>query len=197
MYFDLPYLLIYVGIVALGFYIRIFIKSTIEKSVDHQFDVKLEKFKQDFTREMTALERKDKFRLAALDRRLETHQEAYALARKMFQTLHSNSEEKHEIIKKVDDFLDRQCLFLTNETRQSFREAFFDYSIFQVYLARLKNEKSEETKKDLFAAFGRISGLPNKIEKGIDIEAMSTEILTIDGKKITPYGIEDKKNEKL
>ena len=82
MYFDLPYLLVYVGIVALGFYIRFFIKSTVEKSISHQFDVKLEKFKQDFAREITALERKDKFRLAALDRRLETHQEAYALVRR-------------------------------------------------------------------------------------------------------------------
>jgi hypothetical protein len=165
--------------------------------INRRFDSRLHQMRKDFEFQINIAERKDRYRLAALDKRLETHQEAYALARKMIQTLHSNSEEKHEIIRKVEEFWNRQCLFLTNETRLSFRNAFSDYSIYHIYMDRLKAEKNEESKKDLFAAFDRISGLLSKIEKGVDIEAMSTEISTIDGKEITPYGIGDKNKDKL
>ncbi|MDI6766066.1 MAG: hypothetical protein QME52_04500 [Bacteroidota bacterium] len=195
MYFALPYLIIYLGLVALGIYIRFFIRSTVEKSIGHQFDLKLEKFKQDFAKEMTALERKDKYRLAALDKRLKTHQLAFGLGIEMIHHLYDKTDERIEIIKKLDNFWKNNSLYLTNKTRNAFKNCYDYYQMNPILIEAWRTTHKEEHYKQLEERFDYFLKLPKIIAEEVDLEAMGNENLLVDGRRITPLGIEDKKEE--
>lgn len=174
--------LILAGIAALAVYIRTFIKSTVEKSIGHEFDERLETFKQDFAREQEARERKDKFRLAALEKRLEVHQRAFALARGMIHTLNSaEQEERNELAKECRTFWDEQSLYLSNEIRKQFQESSFFYNFYVQQIEEMIDLKETEpvaykkANEDLFAGREKLRQLPSIIEKAVDLEAMGNE----------------------
>ncbi len=196
MYFEIPHLLIYLGLIGLAIFIRFFIKSTVEKSVSHQFDLKLEEFKQDFAREITALERKDKYRLAALDKRLETHQLAFGLGIEMIHHLHDETDERIKIIEKLDNFWKNNSLYLTNKARNAFQNCYDYYQINPTLIKVWRTTHKEEHYKQLEERFDYFLKLPKIIAEEVDLEAMGNENQLVDGRKITPLGIEDKKCEK-
>jgi len=125
----------------LGLYIRTFVKSAVESSVKHQFDVRLQELRQEFAREAEARERRDRFRLAALEQRLAAHQKAYRLARVMIGTLHDSREQKREIENECNKFWDDYCLYLSNESRKSFRQVLNDFSSYYLYKAIAKTRQ--------------------------------------------------------
>ncbi len=75
------------------------------------------------------LQRKDLFRLAALDKRLEKHQEAFMLWHEMFLLVH-NKEERTNKVLECQDWWFKNCLYLDPKARTAFRNAMlylFDY----------------------------------------------------------------------
>ena len=68
------------------------------QKLNHQLEIERLKMREEFEREIHSVDRKDKFKLAALDKRLEAHQRAYSLAIKMIQTLRDTPAQKGEII---------------------------------------------------------------------------------------------------
>jgi hypothetical protein len=152
----LAVVILLLGFGALGLYFRTYIKSTVSESIRHQFEVERDKMREEFEREIHTINRKDKFKLAALDKRLEAHQCAYTLAIKMNQTLGQPNEGK-EVVQKCKTFWEEQNLFLSNEIRKLFQDSFFFY---QEYHYRLRNaDKHEQKIRD---------GLLNKIESSED-----------------------------
>jgi len=175
--------IIILGLGLLGLFIRTFVKSTVEKSVSHQFDVKLERFKQEFTRELHSLDRKDKYRLAALDRRLDAHQKAYMIARKMSQTLNSKSDSagREEVYGLFDEFLNTQSLFLVNEARSAFVEAYYDYLLFPDFAEELKGAGGDinlmrEIRQERLATTEKVRKLTSVILEAIDLESMAKDV---------------------
>ena len=69
-------------------------------------------------------ERKDKFRLAALDKRLEVHQEAYILWSKLTTVMSAPGPVKNKIIGDCHKFWLNNCLYLDSKARDAFHSSF-------------------------------------------------------------------------
>jgi hypothetical protein len=186
-------LLIFISIGLFTLYLRTYVKSTVEKTVGHQFDIKLEKFKQDFAKEINALERKDKYRLAALDKRLEVHQLAFGLSLEMYNNIHAKLEIKNEIIKKLDNFWKNNSLYLTNNARNAFRTGYNNYVMYDTWKEIMRDTHNKEDSQNLLKAFEYFSIIPQILIEEVDLEAMELEVSQLIDKKITPMGIEEEK----
>jgi len=173
MTLDWAVTIILLGFGALGLFIKIYIKSTIAESIRHQFEVERLKMWEEFEREIHTIDRKDKFKLAALDKRLAAHQRAYTLAIKMIQTLRDTPVQKDEIIKKCETFWEEQNLFLSNNVRRMFQESLIFYQLLE---EREKNADKHETKirntlyDGIEAADDKLFNLPSAIQKAVDLE---------------------------
>jgi len=70
-----------------------------------------------------ALERKHQLRLAAADKRLEAHQRAFALWRKLLHSVH-NEKEIFNVVAECQEWWNNNCLYLSPEAREKFRFAY-------------------------------------------------------------------------
>ncbi|MCC7361985.1 MAG: hypothetical protein IT317_21050 [Anaerolineales bacterium] len=70
---------------------------------------------------------KQQLRLAALERRLETHQKAYSLWREMLFPKEVENETKYDatlrVVIKCQTWFDENCLYLSQEAQLAFRDA--------------------------------------------------------------------------
>ncbi len=185
MTLDWAVIIILVGLGAFGVYIRTFIKATVSESIKHQFETERQKMREEFEREIHGIDRKDKFKLAALDKRLEAHQKAYTLAIKMNQTL-GQSNVENEITKECNKFLEEQNLFLNNDIRKMFQESFLFY---QQYQYRLKNAEEHERKasdvtdrvyRSIEIREEKLNNLPFLIEQAVNLEPIEIKELPKD-----------------
>lgn len=193
---DYIVIIVIVAVGLLVLYLRTVVKSTVEKSINHQFDVKLKEFEQSFTKELHSLDRKDKYQLAALDQRLEAHQKAYALARKMGHSIHSNTDEKLIFQKEFIEFWDSKCLYLEENVRNHFWESVNLYWAYYLYLKIWKDNPNDRTKGQLEDVFNKITTTQDVIANAVNLTALRDESSNIDSKGIvTPFGIEKKKKK--
>jgi len=82
------------------------------------------------------LERKDKFRMAAIEKRLEAHQKAYAQCTKFIEVIDSRDEtEVHKVFKEGQEFMSNYAIYLERETRKKFIEAL---GVINAYLPKFK-----------------------------------------------------------
>ena len=86
--------------------------STRIKELEHQNALVLEQLKA-----------QQQLRLAAVERRLAAHQEAYTLWRRLVGAAHS--EGVHSVVLECQDWWGKSCLYLDAETRDSFNRAYF------------------------------------------------------------------------
>jgi len=72
---------------------------------------------------ISELDRTQQLRLAALDKRLEAHQEAYTLWRKL---LFANKQtgEVFRVVSECQDWWEKNCVFLTSDAREAFIKAY-------------------------------------------------------------------------
>jgi hypothetical protein len=160
------------GFGALGLYFRIYIKSTVSESIKNQFEIEHQKMREEFEREIHAIDRRDKFKLAALDKRLEAHQRAYTLAIKMNQTL-GQPNEGREVEQKCKTFWEEQNIFLSNDIRKKFQEPLFFY---QEYHYRVQNADEHEQKvrdgllNKIESSEDKLRNLPFIIEQAVNLE---------------------------
>lgn len=68
-------------------------------------------------------ERRHKLRMAALDKRLQAHQEAFSLWRKILADM-GDSSKIGETVDRCQEWWDNNCLYLTSEARQAFVRAY-------------------------------------------------------------------------
>ena len=111
------------------------------------------------------LERTHQLRLAALDRRLQAHQDAYALWRRLLFNVH-DSKEASRIAGECQEWWDRNCLYLEPRAREAFSRAYLTAPGFEVV------KKSG----DLFlvkAEFETIQSAGSLIAEGVQLPAIS------------------------
>jgi hypothetical protein len=70
------------------------------------------------------LKSQNQLRLAAVDRRLQAHQEAFALWRKLNQ--HLSADNLFEIIAECDRWWTHNCLYLEDDARDAFSDAYWN-----------------------------------------------------------------------
>ncbi|MDI3548102.1 MAG: hypothetical protein PWR10_1754 [Halanaerobiales bacterium] len=105
-------------------------------------------------------QRVNNFRLAALDKRLEVHQEAYKLWSELFFSL--NSEKVHDKAYKCQEWWYENCLYLDPKTRKAFKKALLD--------AQLYNQTDRNNDKDLKEKlFKEVEKVGELIVKGVEL----------------------------
>jgi hypothetical protein len=71
-----------------------------------------------------------KLRLAAVDRRLAAHQEAFVLWRRLMSKVHS--EEVHKVVLECQAWWEANCLYLNADARDSFNRAYMAASAHRI-----------------------------------------------------------------
>jgi len=87
-------------------------------------------------------DRKDKFALVALDKKLDVHQKAFALAVKMVTGLLAEQTSREQITKEAVEFWNNNCLFLSYEAREAFQKGISDFVDYSTYW-RISKDKPE------------------------------------------------------
>ena len=98
---------------------------------------------------ISELDRGQQLKLAALDRRLEAHQQAYTLWRKL---LFADKEtgEVYKVVAECQDWWEANCVFLTGDAREAFMRAYRSASDHASFLAiRAEYKLVKETWNDV------------------------------------------------
>lgn len=179
------------GIVAFFIWGHQYIKSTVETSISHQFNVKLEEFKQGFTKELHTLDRRDKYTLAALENRLEAHQLAFALARKMTENIHAKQEKRQRVFEECNSFINTHFLYLDATPKQAFRDAVWNFANYPDFMFELKTAKEEDDfetmqnmRKTIENGYATIRNLPQLLIDSTQLHSLTIEPIDTKGKVI-------------
>jgi len=143
----------------LAYLLRTFLKTTIVETVKHEFsaqrqeiqndfELKLQNFQHNFEERWRMVDRKDKFRLAALDEKLKAHQEAYALARQM-PTVIGSEDKNNKFFLQCDKFFSTRSLYLTQKARDAFWKALSAVHMYQMFVRSLPSEPGHQREKAL------------------------------------------------
>jgi hypothetical protein len=68
-------------------------------------------------------EGKEKYRVMLYEKRLDIHQQAFTLLRKLMAATNASDEGRREIIEKADEWWNSHCLYLDEESRKKLLEA--------------------------------------------------------------------------
>jgi hypothetical protein len=109
--------------------------------------------------------------------------------------MHSLEATQLEVQKELTTFWDEKSLYLTKEARGALWKAAGIHSRYQAFLTAWREKSHPDAEKRLEVAFEQIARTPQIIAEGVDFEAMASEPLTTDGKTVTPYGLEEMKEE--
>ena len=113
-------------------------KEDIAKITDE-----IERVKSQYAVLLEALKAKHQLRLAAIDRRLEAHQEAFTLWRELL--AHTHTEEVGKAVIKCQDWWEKNCLYLEPNVREAFSDA---YSAAHTHNALLQGRSNVELVKE-------------------------------------------------
>ncbi|MHB8337648.1 MAG: hypothetical protein ACYC49_09365 [Ignavibacteriaceae bacterium] len=111
-------------------------------------------------------DRKDKFRLVAIEKRLSIHQKAFSLWMDLALSIHNTPEERENILADCLKFIKNNNLYLNQASNQAFGK-----TITEVHLYHLKNKSNIQnniSENDLFAKIIKINA-GQIIAKGIGL----------------------------
>lgn len=142
------------------------------------------------------LERKEKLKLVAIEKRLEAHQQALKQWSILQSVIHKkDSEEKTKIISGVRDFWMSNSLYLEKETRKKFKEAIWIVSSYSMWLELYKEmdpgKEKDDHKKFFLGCWDDFHKLFEIIQQEVELEP----IKPIEDK--TPEGEEIKKDTQI
>lgn len=116
--------LFFTGMAAyLGTYLREKGKNVATKEDIDMITDKIEKVRSTYAKEIEEIRNKQQLRLAAIDRRLEAHQEAYALWRKLLSNVNQH-DKIGEVVMECQEWWNNHCLYLAPKAREAFRYAY-------------------------------------------------------------------------
>ena len=111
----------------LGSYLRTKGQNFATKEDIEVITQKIEDVKSEYNKQLefykSSLQLNNQLKMAALDTRLQKHQEAYTLWRNLLFNLR-NDDELYSSIDKCQKFWEENCLYLTDEVRKAYYTAF-------------------------------------------------------------------------
>lgn len=126
-------------------------------------------------------ERQDKFRLVAIEKRLEAHQRALKLWYELKTVIHSPDGDQHktEVLEAARNFWYENSLYLEKQTRHKFQDAFWIVSNYKMWLEMRREyddpkEKEKHTKfyTDQWNEFHKLFEI---IQKEVELEPIKPE----------------------
>jgi len=122
----------------------------------------LQQHSHEHEKHLERVNREHAMRMAALEKRLEAHQQAYALWRKLVANVHQR-DKIGAIILECQDWWQNHCLYLDPEARQAFYMA---YSSAHLHPNLLGGERSEEAARMVRENWQHIIGAGDVIVRG-------------------------------
>jgi hypothetical protein len=123
------------------------------------------------------LERKHQLRMAAAERRLEAHQQAFALWRKLIYTVHDENEI-HSVVGECQQWWNNNCLYLSPDAREKFRFAYVCAASHKDYV------KDRSDSKLVTDNWANITDAGEAIVKGVELPTLGeNEAKIIEEKK--------------
>jgi hypothetical protein len=116
--------------------------------------------------------RKDILRLAAVERRLQAHQEAYALWFELLNALHG--PECHNVVVKCQAWWKQNCLYLDPKSRRAFWNGSIDAALYQ-------DLKGQQNPKEAFATLNAVLGY---LAKGVGLPTIGEHEFAKPGKAV-------------
>lgn len=104
-------------------------------------------------------DRKNQLRLAALDRRLQAHQEAYSLWHRLMKDM-GDQLQLSQTVQDCQSWWIKNCLYLTADARQAFSHA---YTVANTYYVNYGNEEVKLYETQV------ILGAGSKIVQGVEL----------------------------
>ena len=115
-----------------------------------------------------ALERKHQLRLAAAEKRLEAHQRAFALWRKLIHSVH-DEKEIFNVVSECQEWWNNNCLYLSPEAREKFRFAYVCAASHKDYV------KDRSNPKLVTENWANITGAGEAIVRGAELPTLGEE----------------------
>lgn len=118
---------------------------------------------------ITESERIDRYRLSAINERLEKHQKAYEIWYNISLSIHS--KESIQISNNARDFWIKNCLYLTPKCREAFDNMIHQYSNYEIQRDIWKDAKGEEKKersRELLVSLSKIISVGRIIQEEVD-----------------------------
>ena len=129
-----------------GTYLRTKGQNLATKEDVAEITRKVEEVRAIYAQQLEMLSHENRLRLAAVERRLQAHQEAYTLWFEVFWAVHK--PEIHDVVVKCQDWFSRNCLYLTHEAREAFVQAYRTAGMYSELRKSLtKEEKAEDWRK--------------------------------------------------
>ena len=123
------------------------------------------------------VERKDKFRMAAIEKRLEAHQKAYAFCMLLFDVMFSDSEEEiRAIFRDGQKLMANYSLYLENGTRNKMVEALGFINAYcpkRKYLLEFEPEEKKKAIETFHKESKKVFDLAVIIQKEVELEPIS------------------------
>jgi len=121
------------------------------------------------------LERRDKYKLMAVEKRLEAHQKAFVHSVALIGAIHENDESKRsKVLADAYEFWVNYSLYLEKETRLQFRYCVSLVSMYKMDIQFWREEENlfEKRKKSeqIQMNWETIQNLPNIIQKEVELE---------------------------
>lgn len=122
----LTWILLLAGSLALTFlgaYLADKAKNVATRQDIAHITAKVEEVRAAFAAQLEEGAQRNRLRLAALEKRLEAHQKAYSLWRKLFHAMYS--DQLPTVVVECQDWWENNCLYLTDDVRDAFVGAYF------------------------------------------------------------------------
>jgi hypothetical protein len=108
----------------MGTYLREKGKNLATKEDIGKITTEIENVKSIYVKEIEYIRQRHQLRIAAIEKRLQVHQEAYSLWKKLVHNVHKSNEIGNVVI-KCQTWWENNCLYLAPNARESFLEAIF------------------------------------------------------------------------
>ncbi len=129
---------------------------------------KVEEIRIQYTTLVEEFKARHQLRMASIDRRLQTHQEAYTHWRELGWS--RSDEERDEAANKCQNWLVNNCVYLEPKVRSAFIQAYVQLPL---YFSLMKNLPSDPDKiKEVFACFDKYNAFPDILFDAIQLPAM-------------------------
>lgn len=136
-----------------------------------QITNEIERVRTQYVFLLEELKARHQLRLAAVEHRLQVHQEAYALWRKLIFT---SQDSIHNVVIECQDWWNNNCLYLSPEAREAFSDAYFAA---YMHDDLLKSRPGAETIK---ANWNKVKSAGEKILRAVELPPLGdreTEIV--------------------
>ena len=143
------------------------ITEAIEK-VRSQYNEKLQELIYQNNVQLEGHKALNQLRVVAPERRLQAHQEAFALWRKMLSSLHSN--ERVNVVMECQDWYNQNCLYLSAKSREAFSVA---YGALAIHNDLLQDRTQPESVKRNYL---EITNAGSIIVQSVELPALSADV---------------------